>query len=146
MAVNITINEKVSAKLKRVSRVNVLPAMTKIGEFVRHEAVDNIQAKGRLMGGRWKARSPRYKKAVKRKYGRLHPVMILTGRLKGNFRKKIPKQHEVVIFNPTPYFKYHQLGAPSINLPKRPMLVVNANIEKFALKQIENAVNRELIK
>ena len=118
--------------------------LERVGGVMVSEALSNFPAKGRIFGEKW----PPYAKPGIRRYvdkeGKIHtywfpgteeikrrlgyggqPMMVRTGRLRGNFHSIIGNDF-VEIYNPTPYAIYHQEGRMVYNLPRRVLLKITS--------------------
>lgn len=126
----------------------------KIGDLVRSSAVDNLEAGGSEGGGQWKPLAPKtvrmrqkrqgYYKNPPQGAGPTGPVLQWTGRMKKAFRSDTGKM-QVVIDNPTPYFKHHQeKDRPSSRLPRRLMLELKQADKVNALSIIAGGLNKKL--
>lgn len=113
--ISITIDgqEEVVATLKGISSrgKNLKPALDKAASLVITTLKANFQSNGAKLNKPWTAR----------RYSYPWPLLNKTGRMKKSFKKHTSSK-QTVISNPTPYFKYHQLGTRS--LPVRSMLGV----------------------
>lgn len=78
---------------RRVGNLN--EPMRQIGSEVMHSIDQNYESRGRLFG-KWARR--------KKAYG--WPILEKSGKMRGSFMSDVGKRH-VIIYNPTPYFKYH---------------------------------------
>nr|DAJ28863.1 MAG TPA: virion morphogenesis protein [Caudoviricetes sp.] len=82
----------------------------------------NFGVSGALMGG-WQPRTQIYS----------WPLLQRTGRMRGDFRSSV-KVSRMEIWNPTPYFKYHQSNRPRRKLPRRVMLKIIAQDKRRIMK------------
>lgn len=72
------------------------------------------------------------------------PILLWTGRMKNAFRTA-PGPMEVVIDNPTPYFKHHQSQTrTSEKLPRRLMLELKQTDKVKAMSIIAGGLNKKL--
>lgn len=89
--------------------------LRKSGEQLLSTVDSNFSVVGKLMGG-WQPRKKMYR----------HPLLNKTGRMRGAFHAKNTTTM-LTIWNPTPYFKYHQSNRkPRRRLPRRVMLKIIA--------------------
>lgn len=84
------------------------------GEQLLKTVDTNFAVVGRLMGG-WQPRKKLYR----------HPLLDKTSRMRQGFRKKV-NETILEIWNPVPYFKYHQSNKSRRKIPRRVMLKIIA--------------------
>lgn len=102
------------------------------GIEVRRSVDENFKGRGRLFG-KWK----------KRKDSKSHPLLEKTGKMRHAFKQTLGPGY-VEIFNPTPYFKFHQSNKPRKRIPRRVMLKID-NIRKvFIQKEFQRFIQQSL--
>lgn len=129
--------------IRRIGSPEIL--LDETGEKLMQEYVDNFAEEGkRLEPKEWQELAEFTKDERERLgYGREHPILERTGKLRDGFRKQVSK-FSVRVFNPVDYFKYHQTGTPKmpqrrmISFPERLKQEVIAGFTKF----INYALNR----
>lgn len=110
------------------------------GDWLMKDTKANFDKGGRLFqNGGWQPLKPATIKDRERKgFGR-RPILKRTGQLKRKFYKRVGTG-KVELYNPRPYFKYHQLGGTKI--PLRRMLGIR-NEAIVAIRQIfEQNINK----
>ncbi len=100
----------------------------RIGGEVRGSIDTNFSGRGSLFG-RW----------VPRKDNKPHPLLEKTGKMRRGFRQNIGPSY-VEIYNPTPYFKYHQSNKPRKKLPRRVMMKIDRIRQQFIQKEFQKHV------
>jgi hypothetical protein len=105
---------------------------------------DVFDTQGRAIGERWKRLSPATV-AQKARLGFFLGPLIRTGHMRDNFQK-IVSSNQAVIYNPTPYFKYHQSKAGRFRLPRRVMMALGnsqrENIVRYFQEHIRESMRR----
>ncbi len=102
--------------------------LERIGGELQKSFQDNFSSRGGLFGG-WPAR--------KAPVG--WPLLERTGEMRGNFQQEMGKKY-VRLFNPTPYFGFHQSNAPRRKLPRRTMMKIDAERKTFIVKSFQEYV------
>ena len=74
----------------------------------------NFDTKGATLGEPWKKRKKSYP----------WPILQKTKRMRKGFKSEVHKLH-TILWNPTPYFKYHQSNKPRVRLPRRVMMKID---------------------
>lgn len=98
-----------------------------VGEMAISEFTQNFPQEGKRLDEPWKKLAPStIKQRARLGYGP-HPILVRTGRLMTGWKQEV-KKFLVRIYNPIPYFKYHQKGGG--HLPQRRMLIVNERIKQ----------------
>lgn len=69
-------------------------------------------------------------------------TLVWTGRLQRGFKKEVSTT-KLRIFNPVPYFKYHQQGGKA---PKRAMLAITPKVVDKAVSTIEEFIEKSINK
>lgn len=105
----------------------------RIGGELRGAVDTNFSSRGSLFGEPWKPRTKPYP----------HPILEKTGKMRRNFKQKLGNDY-LEIFNPTPYFKYHQSNKPRKKLPRRVMLKIDKIRKVFIQKEFQKHVRRTL--
>ncbi|HLF28224.1 MAG TPA: phage virion morphogenesis protein [Anaerolineae bacterium] len=99
---------------------------------------------------RWAKLSDRYAAIKRRKYGR-KPILVATGAMRAGFKYQATKRTLRIVNTVkrpggAPYWVYHQLGAPKINLPTRPVLQLTrfdySKLRKLAEAHLRRAQTR----
>ena len=103
----------------------------KIGNEVRMSVDANYSSRGSLFGAPWAAR----------KDSKSHPILEDTGRMRSSFQQNLGSDY-VEIFNPTPYFKYHQSNKPRKKLPRCIMLKLDQIRKVFIVKTFQAHIGR----
>lgn len=104
----------------------------RIGGEVRGSIDDNYGSRGALFG-RWKPRTKSYS----------HPILEKTSTMRRNFKQKLGPDY-IEIFNPTPYFKYHQSNKPRRKLPRRVMMKIDRIRQQFIQKEFQRHVQESI--
>lgn len=100
----------------------------RIGQEVRGAIDTNFSQRGALFG-RW----------VPRKHFYPHPLLEKTSTMRRNFKQKLGPDY-IEIYNPTPYFAYHQSNKPRKKLPRRVMMKLDRDRKIFIQKQFQKHV------
>ncbi len=100
----------------------------RIGGEVRGSIDQNFSGRGALFG-RW----------VPRKDNKPHPLLEETGKMRRNFKQSIGPSY-ISIYNPTPYFKYHQSNKPRKRLPRRVMMKIDRQRQQFIQKEFQKHI------
>ena len=104
--------------------------MAKIGSELRNSFDQNFSARGALFGG-WPPR----------KKDKPWPLMERSGTLRKGFRDKVGSDF-VVLFNETPYFKYHQSNKPRKRLPRRVMMLIDQERKQYIQKAVQEHITK----
>jgi phage gpG-like protein len=99
------------------------PVFEAFSAYHRRSIMRNFAAEGRP--NRWTPLKPATIKDRLRQGYSSGPILQRSGRLMRNFQFSWRSQ-SYSVRNPLPYFNVHQFGAPSKNIPARPMLVLLA--------------------
>lgn len=127
MTLDINGMKAVMDKLEGVVKAIGSPkeALEETGDFLVSEYEKNFPEEGARHGDKWQE----LKEATKREKMRLgygsQPILVRTGELMKGFAKEV-SQWSVRVFNPTKYFRYHQLGEG--DNPKRTMISRTENL------------------
>lgn len=128
-------------------------------EYINKEVAKNWWSKGRYFGKPWPALSPVTikRKAKRRAFGYSMEPLMSTEKMRWNFKyqirtKKLATEPSagyqslgvLTIYNPTEYFKFHQLGAPNANLPQRVMLRITRDKERITRTQFKKSIRRKI--
>lgn len=144
MTLDINGARAIMAKLEKTVKAIKSPreALTETGEFLIKEFEDNFPTEGSRLGLPWqKLALSTLREKQRLGYGG-KGILERTGQLKDAFSKDVTSLM-VRVFNPTPYFKYHQLGGST--LPQRKMIVASENV-KGKIYEIFNLFIRDSIK
>lgn len=107
---------------------NFKKPLFRIGGEVRGSIDTNFSGRGSLFG-RW----------VPRKDNKPHPLLEKTGKMRSNFKQNLGPYY-VEIYNPTPYFKYHQSNKPRKKLPRRVMMKIDNIRRSFIQKEFQRHI------
>lgn len=107
---------------------NFKKPLFRIGGEVRGSIDTNFSGRGSLFG-RW----------VPRKDNKPHPILEKTGKMRANFKQNLGPYY-VEIYNPTPYFKYHQSNKPRKKLPRRVMMKIDNIRRSFIQKEFQRHI------
>ncbi|MDQ0825421.1 phage gpG-like protein [Arthrobacter sp. B2I5] len=119
-------------------------SMSTIGLYLSHLYAGEVFAsRGGVIGEPWARLSPDYAAEKARKWpGR--PPLMRTGKMQSNFRFE-SDANSARMYNPTPYFKYHQSSDPrSSNLPRRVMMKIDDMRRREVLRIIQAEINRKV--
>lgn len=100
----------------------------RIGAEVRGSIDTNFSGRGSLFG-RW----------LPRKDNLPHPILEKTSRMRRNFKQNLGPDY-VEIYNPTPYFKYHQSNKPRTKIPRRVMMKIDEQRRVFIQKEFQKHI------
>ena len=100
---------------------------------------DVFRTRGRAVNARWAALSPRT--VIKK---RTNKPLIETGRMKQSFRAKSGKDY-AVIWNPTPYFAYHQSNQPRQKIPRRVMLALTPQHRALVARELNTHLKNKML-
>lgn len=98
----------------------------RIGGHVRGAVDKNFSSRGQLFGEKW---APRVD-------NKPHPLLEKTGKMRRNFKQKLGPDY-IEIFNPTPYFKYHQSKKQRRKIPRRVMLKLTREQQQYIQKTFQ---------
>ena len=109
--------------------------MMRTADLMLREILRNFASQGKLFGEPWPPLSPITIK-IKKKLGYGgRPPLVRTGFMKRSFRWNLRNKNRTLILdNPTPYFPFHQLGAPEKRIPRRVMLKLDRRRQAMILK------------
>lgn len=146
MAMTIDINgaKAVMGKLEKTVKAIKSPkeALTETGEFLIREFDSNFPTEGKRLGSPWQQLAASTLREKQRLGYGSKGILERTGRMRQNFQKEVRELY-VRVFNPTTYFKYHQIGGAT--LPQRKMISATENI-KGKIFEIFNLFIRNAIK
>jgi phage gpG-like protein len=123
---------------------NLSISMSSIGLYLtRFYSGEVFVSRGGIIGEQWPALNPNYAVWKARKFpGR--PPLIESGKMNANF-KFDSDNNSVRIFNPTPYFKYHQSGeSRGGNLPRRVMIKIDEMRRQEVLRIIQAEITKKV--
>jgi phage gpG-like protein len=106
----------------------------RIGGEIRGSIDQNFSSRGALFG-RW----------VPRKDNLPHPLLEKTSAMRRNFKQSLGPDY-IEIFNPTPYFKYHQSNKPRKKIPRRVMMKIDDERKRFIQREFQKHVHDALRK
>ena len=106
----------------------------RIGGEIRGSIDQNFSSRGALFG-RW----------VPRKDNESHPILEKTGAMRRSFKQKLGNDY-IEIFNPSPYFKYHQSNKPRRKIPRRVMMKIDDERKRFIQREFQKHVHEALKK
>lgn len=96
------------------------------GQRLLNTADKNFDARGGLMGG-WQPRARVYS----------HPLLELTGVMRGSFYKRQLNSKALIVGNRDHKFKYHQSNKPRRRLPRRVMLMIIDSDKRAIVKEFQ---------
>ena len=105
----------------------------RIGQEVRLSVDANYGSRGSLFGAKWEPR----------KDNKPHPLLERTGKMRSSFAQRLGDEY-VEIFNPTPYFKYHQSNKARRKLPRRIMLKLDEIRKVFIVKEFQRHLHKSV--
>lgn len=106
----------------------------RIGGEIRGAIDTNFSQRGALFG-RW----------LPRKDNKPHPLLERTGSMRRNFKQKLGPDY-IEIFNPSPYFKYHQSNQPRNKIPRRVMMKIDDERKRFIQREFQKHVHDAITK
>ena len=138
----ITLNVSLEGEKQLSRRLQTIPSdisnwkipLFRIGGEVRGSIDKNFSGRGSLFG-RW----------VPRKDNLPHPLLEKTSTMRRNFKSTLGPDY-VEIFNPTPYFKYHQSNKPRRKIPRRLMMKIDDERKRFIQREFQKHINDALRK
>lgn len=101
----------------------------RIGAEVRGSIDVNFSSRGTLFGAKW----------APRKDNLPHPILEKSTRMRRNFKQNLGTNY-IEIYNPTPYFKYHQSNKPRRKLPRRMMMKIDRDRQIFIQKEFQRHI------
>lgn len=144
MTIDINGSKAVIKKLDKTIKAIGSPreALKETGSFLIREFQANFPSEGSRLGKPWeKLALSTLREKQRAGYGG-KGILERTGRMKNSFQDDVQKFF-VRVFNPTPYYKYHQLGGAT--LPQRKMIIATENL-KGKIYEIFNLYIRKSIK
>jgi hypothetical protein len=102
----------------------------------------NYDSGGAYVGG-WAPLSPRTAAYKARRGWSTVPLGPRTGTLRAGFQYESTRARATA-YNPVEYSRYHQNGAPSRNLPRRPLLPEQAVVGRLAQRVYTRHVERHM--
>ena len=101
-----------------------------------------FDSEGSVFGEPWQALSPAYAIQKEKKYpGK--GILEASGTMRGNFRTDQAATY-VRVFNPTPYFVYHQSNAPRYRLPRRIMIKLDEERKQWVIQIFRRALQSQI--
>ena len=139
----ITINVTLEGEKQLSRRLQTIPSdisnwkvpLFRIAGEVRGSIDQNFSSRGALFKSRW----------VPRKDNLPHPLLEKTSTMRRNFKSTLGPDY-VEIFNPTPYFKYHQSNKPRRKIPRRLMMKIDDERKRFIQREFQKHINDALRK
>lgn len=133
----ITLNVTLEGEKQLSRRLLTIPSdissfkipLFRIGGELRGTFDKNFSARGALFG-RWQPRKDNLP----------HPLLEKTGSMRRNFKQSLGPDY-IEIFNPTPYFKYHQSNKPRKKIPRRVMMKIDDERKRFIQREFQKHVN-----
>lgn len=130
--------KQISRTLTRIGNqvTNWKPAMEAAVRRLKVEASQTAFAtQGASLGEPWKPLSPEYARWKEKRYpGR--GILVRTGKMQRSFQTRAgPLEGE--IWNPTPYFKYHQSNAARSRIPRRMMLYITNPVKAAIVRMFQ---------
>lgn len=106
---------------------------------------DVFKTEGAVIDERWKRLSPKTI-AAKARRGFSRKILIASGNMKNKFKYKAARDH-AVIWNDSPYFKYHQSNKPRASkLPRRVMMKLAEKQRQMVVRTINTYLRSEINK
>lgn len=99
--------------------------LEEIGSELQKTFQLNFGQEGGLFGG-W----------APRKDNNPWPILDKSGLMKSSFEQKVDG-NSLILFNPVPYFKYHQSNKPRTRLPRRVMMRIDNERKEFIVKAFQ---------
>lgn len=119
------ISAEIGLMPKRIG--NLTEPLRRSVDEIQQSIQTNFDRRGSLFeSGGWKPRKDNKK----------HPLLEKTGKMRNNF-DDITRKTEAMIFNNTPYFRYHQSNKPRTKLPRRVMMKIDEKTRNFILKELQ---------
>lgn len=133
----ITLNVTLEGEKQLSRRLMTIPSnisswkipLFRIGGELRGTFDKNFSQRGALFG-RWQPRVDNLP----------HPLLEKTGAMRRNFKQSLGPDY-IEIFNPTPYFKYHQSNKPRKKIPRRVMMKIDDERKRFIQREFQKHVN-----
>lgn len=141
--VEISGDQEVIKRLKRTAD-GILDLRAPLKEATtylkRYYAGVSFASRGSVFGERWPRLNPAYEVQKLKKWGS-RPMLVASGKMQAGFDDEV-KLQSARVFNPVPYFKYHQTGTN--RMPKRAMIGVNDTIEREVNRIVNDAIRRDI--
>jgi phage gpG-like protein len=139
----ITLNVSLEGEKQLSRRLMTIPndidnwkiPLFRIGGEVRGAIDKNFSSRGALFGARWQPRKDNLP----------HPLLEKTTTMRRNFKQSLGPDY-IEIFNPTPYFKYHQSNKPRRKIPRRVMMKIDDERKRFIQREFQKHINDALRK
>ncbi len=138
---DIRVINRLEQAIKRIGTPQ--PLLKDIGDTLVREFSANFPAEGARLNDPWVALARRTLIEKARLGFGNQPILVRTGTLRDNFKQEITNTY-VRVFNPTPYFEYHQLGAPP-NLPRRRMIVFPERLKQEVIAQFTKFIHKAFL-
>lgn len=131
LSVNIEGEKQLSRRLLKIPDDigDFKKPLFRIGGEIRGAIDKNFSSRGQLFGEKW----------VPRKDTLPHPLLEKTTTMRRNFKTKLGPDY-IEIFNPTPYFKYHQSNKPRKKIPRRVMMKIDRDRQQFIQKEFQRHI------
>lgn len=113
-----------SRRLQGISNIDLAkPFDRAAGRLVSFYEGDVFSSQGAAIGKPWVG-GPRY-----------HGLDV-SGTMRGNFKKRVSSSR-MEVYNPTPYFVYHQSNQPRKKLPRRQMIDLDEERRQWIVKEVQ---------
>jgi phage gpG-like protein len=132
-------------KLQRLDQglASFKPELKQTGEFLQDYYIKApFETEGTIYGSRWPKLSEPYATEKRKKYI-AKPILERTGKMRRAFTHEAA-DHQLVVSNPVPYFKYHQSSAPRTRLPRRQMIGLNDQIISKIFQIFRDSLGRKV--
>ena len=114
------------------------PSFQKTGRMLLKTFRDNFSTAGSMLGMPWAPLKPSTT-AQKDRMGFSRNILIRTGTMKNAFVQMASKT-DVIVWNPTSYFPFHQSNKPRQKLLRRVMMRLDEKRKQLIVKIFQNAV------
>lgn len=99
-------------------------------------------SRGQRIGQPWPKLSDAYAARKFKKYSGA-PPLVITRTMRDNFKYESTAM-SVTIYNPTPYFKYHQSTEPRSKIPRRAMIGIYPSLQNDVKRTIAAVIARKI--
>ena len=111
-------------------------------EVTSYFSNQGFDSQGGVLGEKWPALSPAYKKYKAKKYGSVIPL-VRTKAMKRGFVYDSDAE-SVTITNSAPYFAYHQSNEPRTKLPRRVMMKATPAVKTLVSGIIQDGLTNKI--
>lgn len=101
-----------------------------------------FSTEGGVIGEKWARLSP-YTVAQKARLGYPPDILVRTGEMKRSFQT-IVSSDQAVIYNTSPYFKYHQSNQPRAKIPRRVMMKLGSTQKEQVVKIFQAFIRKSM--